>query len=72
MIGCMNETKLGITAAAHLVAALGGMDYVDLDADLFLKKEPVKGGIERDGGTVRIPNKPGLGIEVLEDRLEKL
>ena len=72
MIGCMNETKLGITASAHLVAALGGMDYVDLDADLFLKKEPVKGGIERDGGTIRIPNKPGLGVEVLEDELEKL
>ncbi len=72
MIGCMNETKLGITAGAHLVASLGGMDYVDLDADLFLRKEPVKGGIEREGGTVRIPDKPGLGVEVLEDELEKL
>ena len=72
MIGCMNETRLGITAGAHLVAALGGMDYVDLDADLFLRGEPVKGGIERDGGIIRVPSKPGLGVEVLEGELMEL
>ena len=38
MIGAMMETSLGIMAAAHLAAGLGGFDYVDLDCPFFIKK----------------------------------
>ncbi len=72
MIGCMSETRLGIAAAAHLVAAHGGFRYVDLDADLFLQEDPASGGFVRDGGIVRLADRPGLGVDVREDVLKPL
>jgi len=58
MIGCMMETSLGITAAAHLTPLL---DYVDLDGAALLKHDPFRGaGIE--GGRVSLPTLPGLGV----------
>ncbi len=71
MIGCMVETRLGITAAAHVVAASRNIVYIDLDADLTLKEDPVKGGVTHEGGGVRrIPNAPGLGVELDYNMLE--
>jgi L-alanine-DL-glutamate epimerase-like enolase superfamily enzyme len=64
MVGCMTETKLGLTAAAHLVCARGCIRYADLDAFLFLAEEPVIGGMEVKDGTVTLPQAPGLGVEV--------
>ena len=58
MVGCMMETSLGITAAAHLTPLL---DYVDLDGAALLKHDPFRGaGIE--GGRVSLPTLPGLGV----------
>ncbi|MDP2653038.1 MAG: dipeptide epimerase [Candidatus Omnitrophota bacterium] len=37
MIGGMMETSLAMTAAAHLAAGLGGVEFVDLDTPFFLK-----------------------------------
>jgi L-alanine-DL-glutamate epimerase-like enolase superfamily enzyme len=58
MIGCMVETSLGVTAAAHL-AALG--DYIDLDGPLLIKNDPFN-GIEYQGAKILLPDRPGLGI----------
>ncbi len=58
MVGCMMETSLGITAAAHFTPLL---DYVDLDGAALLKHDPFVGaGIE--GGRVTLPTLPGLGV----------
>jgi len=73
MIGCMLETKLGITMAAHLVGIADNIVYIDLDSDLSLKFDPVKGGVEHLGGGKRkIPNKPGFGVEIDKSQLELL
>ncbi|HZF68179.1 MAG TPA: dipeptide epimerase [Gemmatirosa sp.] len=58
MAGCMIETSLGITAAAHLAPLL---DYVDLDGAALLADDPHTGATI-EGGVVRLPDAPGLGV----------
>ncbi|NAZ11927.1 MAG: hypothetical protein GU361_04285 [Desulfurococcales archaeon] len=71
MIGCMLETRLGITMAAHLVGLTENIVYIDLDSDLSLRQDPVKGGVEHLGGGKRkIPNKPGFGVVIDKSQLQ--
>jgi L-alanine-DL-glutamate epimerase-like enolase superfamily enzyme len=58
MVGCMIESSLGITAAAHLTPLV---DIVDLDGAALLAQDPFIGaGI--DDGQVTLPSGPGLGV----------
>jgi L-Ala-D/L-Glu epimerase len=59
MLGCMVETSLGISAAAHIS---GLFDYVDLDGAMLLADDPFE-GIGYDNGRIILPEKPGLGVE---------
>ena len=67
MMGCMLESKVGITAAAALSAGCGCITKNDLDAADLLAADPVKGGVYYDKNKLHIPEKPGLGIECVED-----
>ena len=58
MVGCMIETSLGITAAAHFTPLL---DIVDLDGAALLKNDPFSGATIT-GGKVTLPTAPGLGV----------
>jgi len=58
MIGCMIESSLGITAAAHLGALA---DWIDLDGNLLIKDDPFSGVITVDG-RITLPRGPGLGV----------
>ena len=58
MAGCMIETSLGITAAAHFAPLL---DYADLDGAALLADDPYQGATI-EGGRIRIPDTPGLGV----------
>jgi len=58
MAGCMIETSLGITAAAHLAPLL---DCVDLDGAALLSDDPFIGATIT-GGVVTLPTTPGLGV----------
>jgi L-alanine-DL-glutamate epimerase-like enolase superfamily enzyme len=62
MMGGMVETRLGMTAAAHVAAALGGVDFVDLDTALLLADDPYEGGYDADGPRLTLADAPGLGI----------
>lgn len=58
MVGCMIESSLGITAAAHFTPLV---DIVDLDGAALLAADPFSGaGIA--GGQVTLPTGPGLGV----------
>jgi L-alanine-DL-glutamate epimerase-like enolase superfamily enzyme len=58
MVGCMIESSLGITAAAHFTPLV---DIVDLDGAALLANDPFIGaGIA--GGQVTLPDGPGLGV----------
>jgi len=64
MVGCMTESNVGLTAAAHLVCAQKCIQYGDLDAALFLTETPSLGGMEIRDGMVTVPKKPGLGLDL--------
>jgi L-alanine-DL-glutamate epimerase-like enolase superfamily enzyme len=57
MLGCMVESSLGITAAAHLAPLV---DYCDLDGNLLITDDPFE-GVKAVGGTLVLPDLPGLG-----------
>ena len=60
MLGCMVESSVGITAAAHLA---GEVDKVDLDGNLLINNDPYLGVKVIDGKLV-LPNGNGLGINL--------
>jgi len=63
MIGGMVETRLGMTAGAHVAAALGGVEFVDLDTAWLLAADPYDGrGYQATGPKYVLPDEPGLGI----------
>jgi len=61
MMGCMIETSLGITAAAHLA---GLLDHADLDGAALLADDPFRGAAI-EGGAITVPEAPGLGVSRL-------
>ena len=58
MMGCMIESSLGITAAAHLTPLV---DYVDLDSHMLISNDPYIGVTLKNGRLV-LPNRPGIGV----------
>ncbi|MYI93645.1 dipeptide epimerase, partial [Candidatus Poribacteria bacterium] len=58
MIGCMIESSLGITAAAHLSPLV---DYADLDGNLLIKNDPFS-GVTLNNGKLILPERPGIGV----------
>jgi L-Ala-D/L-Glu epimerase len=58
MLGCMIESSLAITAAAHLTPLV---DYADLDGNLLIDDDPFT-GVTVDHGKLILPNGPGLGV----------
>jgi L-alanine-DL-glutamate epimerase-like enolase superfamily enzyme len=62
MVGGMVETRLGMTAAAHVACAVGGVDFVDLDTAWLLTDDPYVGGYEAEGPIYTLPVRAGLGI----------
>lgn len=59
MIGCMIESSLGITAAAHLTPLV---DYADLDGNLLIVNDPYT-GVTLDKGKLILPEHPGIGVK---------
>jgi L-alanine-DL-glutamate epimerase-like enolase superfamily enzyme len=64
MVGGMVETRLGMTAAAHLAASLGGVDFADLDTAFLLTQERFAGGYRETGPILTLPEAPGLAISL--------
>jgi len=62
MIGCMMESSLAITAAAHISPL---MDYADLDSGLLMANDPFRGVIIERGRMI-LPDEPGLGVHPAE------
>lgn len=59
MIGCMVESGIAATAAAH-IASLA--DWIDLDGPLLVRHDPYP-GVRYDGARLILPDAPGLGVE---------
>ncbi len=63
MMGCMTESRLPLTAAAHLVSARPNIRFADLDGHLPMKEDPVIGGASYNGGAISLPETPGHGAD---------
>lgn len=63
MMGCMLEAKVSVTAAAHLACAKNIITRIDLDGPALCSEDPVLGGAEFKGREIRLPERPGLGID---------
>ena len=73
MIGCFAESRLGLSAAAHLAMARPNIKFIDLDACYHFKTDPVIGGMTFDdkiGGLLNIPEAIGHGAAFDERQLD--
>jgi len=70
MIGCMGESEIGISAGAHLAAAVKNIQYADLDSDILLKDKLVKkGGTKVKDSMRKFSKQHGLGIKEADNKL---
>ena len=58
MLGCMLETSIAITAAAHLTPLV---DYADLDGNYLIADDPFE-GVKVVRGKLTLSDEPGLGV----------
>lgn len=58
MLGCMVESSLSITAAAHISPLV---DYADLDGNLLVSDDPFE-GVRVEQGKLILPERAGLGV----------
>ncbi|WP_447977492.1 dipeptide epimerase [Candidatus Nitrospira bockiana] len=62
MIGGMVETRVAMGCSFGLVLGLGGFEVLDLDTPLLLAADPVRGGYQYDGPTLRPWTGPGSDL----------
>ena len=62
MIGCMLESKVSVSAGAHLAAAKGCITMADLDGPSLCRTDPYQGGPEFEGPVIRMNESFGIGI----------
>ncbi|AWE08065.1 dipeptide epimerase [Lysinibacillus sp. 2017] len=62
MIGCMLETKISVSAAAHFAAANKNITMVDLDGPSLCVRDPIEGGPRFEGQLIQMGDTPGLGF----------
>ncbi|MGC9372472.1 MAG: mandelate racemase/muconate lactonizing enzyme family protein [Thermovirgaceae bacterium] len=63
MVGCMTESRLPLTAAAHLMSARRNIAFADLDGHWNMKTDPVTGGARYEGGAIMLSDEPGHGAD---------
>ncbi len=61
MLGCMIETSVGLSAAAHLA---GLADWLDLDASLLVVNDPFEGMRFGEDALISLPERPGIGARL--------
>jgi o-succinylbenzoate synthase len=72
MVGCMIETKVGISAGCHFATSQPIVKFADLDGHTTLTADPVKGGVDLKGSFERLVGGPGLGLSMDEASLQRL
>jgi L-alanine-DL-glutamate epimerase-like enolase superfamily enzyme len=70
-VGGFMESRLGMTAAAHLALSNDHIYHCDFDTPLMFTEDPVIGGINYlDKGIINLPDTAGLGAAIDESYLK--
>jgi L-alanine-DL-glutamate epimerase-like enolase superfamily enzyme len=72
MAGCMLESNIALTAAAHVVASQANIIFADLDGNAEHTANPVVEGMTVKAGIVTMPETPGLGCDIDPAFMKKL
>ncbi|TDB65368.1 dipeptide epimerase [Arundinibacter roseus] len=71
MIGCMSESRLGITANTHLASARPTIVFYDLDSPFEHAVDPIPGGaVYEQHYQLHLPDAPGHGADIDADFLK--
>lgn len=68
MWGCMDESRISISAALHGAFASPATRYLDLDGSFDLARDIATGGFILENGCLRTNDAPGLGVERIVQR----
>ncbi len=71
-VGGFMESRLGMTASAHLALANDHIHHCDFDTPLMFTEDPVIGGIKYlEKGVIEVDDVPGLGAVISQDYLDR-
>ncbi|HEV7622048.1 MAG TPA: dipeptide epimerase [Flavisolibacter sp.] len=71
-VGGFMESRLGMTAAAHLALTNNNIHHCDFDTPLMFTEDPVVGGIQyKENGIIELSDTPGLGAVIDKSYLNK-
>ncbi len=67
MIGSMLESKISVTAAAHLAGAKSIITKCDLDAPILCTEDPIEGGALYQNDQIILSDEPGFGFKNIKE-----
>ena len=71
MMGGMLESRIALSAFAHVATAFHNIIFYDMDTCMLgHKADPVTGGVRYNGYCIDIPDGPGIGADADEEFLE--
>ena len=72
-VGAFMESRLAMTASAHLALTSENIIYCDFDTPLMHAADYVQGGLTyHANGVMKVPDTPGLGATIEQSTLDKL
>ncbi|MBL8186791.1 MAG: dipeptide epimerase [Acidobacteria bacterium] len=69
MVGCMDESRISMAAAAHFALAMKNVVFADLDGHIDIVDDLVEQGIWINNGMVHTSEEPGLGLIAVDSSL---
>lgn len=72
-VGGFMESKLAMTANAHLALSSKNILHCDFDTPLMFAQDPVSGGINyKENGVIEVPDTFGLGASIDDEKLANM